>query len=161
MAPSHRGRASVVRVSVEVPFCAVRPDAPAVPQPMRAGDAAADLRCAESFTLEPRERALVPTGWSVAVPEGMAGLVLARSGLAARHGIALVNAPGLVDSGYRGELRVILVNLGEETFEAQAGERIAQFLVVALPEVGFAVVDELPPSADGRGADGFGSSGRH
>lgn len=145
----------------EVPFCAVRSDAPQVPRPMRAGDAAADLRCAEPFTLDPGERALVPTGWSVAVPPGMAGLVLARSGLAAEHGIALVNAPGLVDSGYRGELRVILVNLGQERFRADAGERIAQFMVLGLPDITFTEVAELPPSADGRGAAGFGSSGRH
>lgn len=145
----------------DVPFCAVRPDAPPVPQPVRAGDAAADLRCAEPFSLEPGERAMVPTGWSVAVPPGMAGLVLARSGLAAEHGIALVNAPGLIDSGYRGELRVILVNLGQERFHAAAGERIAQFMVLGIPDVAFTEVAELPPSADGRGVAGFGSSGRH
>lgn len=102
---------------------------------------------------------MVPTGWSVAVPAGMAGLVLARSGLAYKHGIALVNGPGLVDSGYRGELRVILINLGGETFEAEAGERIAQFMVIALPDTANVVVDKLPESADGRGTAGFGSSG--
>ncbi len=126
---------------------------------MRAGDAAADLRAAQPFRLEPGERALVPTGWSVAVPEGMAGLVLARSGLAIKHGIALVNAPGLVDSGYRGELRVILINLGNEPFIALAGERIAQFMVISLPDIAHVVVDDLPHSADGRGVAGFGSSG--
>ncbi len=89
----------------------------------------------------------------------MAGLVLARSGLAVKHGIALVNAPGLVDSGYRGELRVILVNLGSEPFIAMAGERIAQFMVVELPATRNVVVDKLPDSADGRGVAGFGSSG--
>lgn len=146
-------------MNVEVPFAAVREDAPEVPVPIRAGDAAADLRAAEAFRLEPGERALVPTGWSVAVPEGMAGLVLARSGLAIKHGIALVNAPGLVDSGYRGELRVILINLGSEPFIAMAGERIAQFMVISLPDTTHVVVGELPHSADGRGAAGFGSSG--
>lgn len=127
---------------------------------MRAGDAAADLRAAESFTLEPGERALVPTGWSVAVPEGMAGLVMARSGLAIKHGISLVNSPGLVDSGYRGELRVILINHGQETFHAEAGERIAQFMVMSLPTVAFTVVEKLPEGIDLRGTAGFGSSGR-
>lgn len=102
---------------------------------------------------------MVPTGWSVAVPDGMAGLVLARSGLAFKHGIALVNSPGLIDSGYRGELRVILINLGHETFAAEAGERIAQFMVISLPDTANVVVDELPESADGRGTAGFGSSG--
>jgi dUTP pyrophosphatase len=89
----------------------------------------------------------------------MAGLVLARSGLAIKHGIALVNAPGLVDSGYRGELRVILINLGSEPFIAMAGERIAQFMVISLPDTTHVVVGELPHSADGRGVAGFGSSG--
>ena len=127
---------------------------------MRSGDAAADLRCAEAFALEPGERAMVPTGWSVAVPSGMAGLVMARSGLAAKHGIALVNSPGLVDSGYRGELKVILINLGQERFVAMAGERIAQFMVIRLPELAFTTVEELSPSEDGRGTAGFGSTGR-
>ncbi|NNF56534.1 MAG: dUTP diphosphatase [Acidimicrobiales bacterium] len=145
---------------VDVPFRSVRPDAPEVPRPIRAGDAAADLRAAESFTLEPGERALVPTGWSVAVPHGMAGLVMARSGLAIKHGIALVNSPGLVDSGYRGELRVILINHGQERFAAAAGERIAQFMVISLPTVAFTVVEELPEAIDLRGTAGFGSSGR-
>lgn len=126
---------------------------------MRAGDAAADLRAAEAFSLAPGERRLVPTGWSVAVPPGMAGLVLARSGLAITHGIGLVNSPGLVDSGYRGELRVVLINLGDEVFGADPGERIAQFMVVSLPDTTFSVVDDLPESGDGRGTDGFGSSG--
>ena len=126
---------------------------------MRAGDAAADLRAAEAFSLAPGERAMIPTGWSVAVPLGMAGLVLARSGLAYEHGIALVNSPGLVDSGYRGELRVILINLGNETFAVEAGERIAQFMVISLPDTANVAVDELPESADGRGTAGFGSSG--
>lgn len=146
-------------MTVEVPFCAVRPDVPEVPRPMRAGDAAADLRAAEAFSLAPGERRLVPTGWSVAVPPGMAGLVLARSGLAITHGIGLINSPGLVDSGYRGELRVVLINHGDEVFGADPGERIAQFMVVSLPDTTFSVVDNLPESDDGRGADGLGSSG--
>ncbi len=146
-------------MTVQVPFAAVRDDAPDVPLPMRAGDAAADLRAAEAFVLDPGERAMVPTGWSVAVPSGMAGLVLARSGLAFKHGIALVNSPGLIDSGYRGELRVILINLGSEPFSAEAGERIAQFMVISLPDTANVVVDELPESVDGRGTAGFGSSG--
>ncbi len=126
---------------------------------MRAGDAAADLRAAEGFTLEPGERALIPTGWSVAVPVGMAGLVMARSGLAIKHGISVVNGPGLVDSGYRGELRVILINLSSDVFTAEAGERIAQMMIIALPDTTNVAVEELPPSTDGRGTAGFGSSG--
>ncbi len=146
-------------MSVAVPFCAVIAGAPEVPRPIRTGDAAADLRAAQELTLQPGERALVSTGWSVAVPEGMAGLVMARSGLAIKHGIALVNSPGLVDSGYRGELRVILINHGQEPFEIRRGDRIAQFMVLRLPDVAFTVVEELPAAIDLRGTAGFGSSG--
>jgi dUTP pyrophosphatase len=114
----------------------------------------------ESFVLEPGERALVPTGVAVAIPPGMAGLVLPRSGLAIRHGIACVNSPGLVDPNYRGELRVILINHGSEVFEASAGDRIAQLLIVPFVSPSLVVVDELPPGGDDRGPNGFGSSGR-
>jgi dUTP pyrophosphatase len=103
---------------------------------------------------------MVATGVAVAVPPGMAGLVLARSGLAHRHGIACVNAPGLVDPNYRGELRVILVNLGSDVFDAAPGDRIAQLLVVPCVAPELVVVDELPPGGDDRGSNGFGSSGR-
>jgi dUTP pyrophosphatase len=130
------------------------------PARTRAGDAGYDLRCVEPFRLEPGERAMVPTGVAVAVPEGAAGLVLPRSGLAARYGVSVVNGPGLIDPSYRGEVKVILVNLGQEPYEGAAGDRIAQLLLVPCltPEV--RTVDELPPSRDGRGEAGFGSSGR-
>ncbi len=126
----------------------------------RAGDAAFDLSCVEGFSLAPGERAMVPTGVAVAIPPGMAGLVLPRSGLAIKHGIACVNAPGLVDPNYRGELRVILINHGLSVFEAAAGDRIAQLLVVPCVAPELVVVDSLPDGGDDRGANGFGSSGR-
>ena len=102
----------------------------------------------------------MPTGVAVAIPDGAAGLVVPRSGLAARHGLSVVNGPGLIDPNYRGEVKVVLVNLGAEVFAAEAGDRIAQLVVVPslLPEV--SVVDELPAGADDRGVGGFGSSGR-
>jgi len=122
------------------------------------GDAGFDLHAAEGAVLAPGERISVGTGVAVAIPEGRAGLVLPRSGLALRHGIALVNAPGLIDAGYRGELRVLLLNTDTEaTFEVTAGDRIAQLVLVrhespTLEEV--ASLDETP-----RGTGGFGSSG--
>jgi dUTP pyrophosphatase len=130
------------------------------PARTRPGDAGYDLRCVEAFRLEPGERAVVPTGVAVAVPEGAAGLVVPRSGLAARHGISVVNGPGLIDPSYRGEVKVVLVNLGREPYEGSPGDRIAQLLLVPCltPEV--RTVAELPPSHDGRGEAGFGSSGR-
>jgi dUTP pyrophosphatase len=103
---------------------------------------------------------MVPTGVAVAIPEGMCGLVLPRSGLAIKHGISCVNAPGLVDPNYRGELRVILINHGTEPFSAEAGDRIAQLLIVPFASPELAVVDELPHGGDDRGVGGFGSSGR-
>jgi dUTP pyrophosphatase len=127
------------------------------PARTREGDAGYDLRCLERFRLAPGERATVGTGVSIALPPNVAGLVTPRSGLAARHGISLVNSPGLVDPNYRGELRVVLVNLGAEAFEAQAGDRIAQLLFVPFWAPELEVVAELPPSD--RGPNGFGSSG--
>jgi dUTP pyrophosphatase len=123
------------------------------------GDAGYDLHAAEALSLAPGARASVGTGVAVAIPDGHAGLVLPRSGLALRHGIALVNAPGLVDAGYRGELRVLLLNTDRsEAFEVSVGDRIAQLVLVrhAAPEL--VEVDQLGDSA--RGAGGFGSSGR-
>ncbi len=137
----------------------LRPGAQA-PARTRAGDAGYDLRCADSFSLWPGERATVPTGVAIALPAGVAGLVTPRSGLAARYGISLVNSPGLIDPNYRGELRVVLVNLGDARFEATAGDRIAQLLLVPFMTPDALVVDELPPSGDDRGENGFGSSGR-
>jgi dUTP pyrophosphatase len=130
------------------------------PARTRAGDAGYDLRCADGFLLWQGERATVPTGVAIALPAGVAGLVTPRSGLAARYGISLVNSPGLIDPNYRGELRVVLVNLGDARFEATAGDRIAQLLLVPFMTPDALVVDELPPSGDDRGEDGFGSSGR-
>jgi dUTP pyrophosphatase len=122
------------------------------------GDAGLDLYSAEAARIEPGERASVGTGVAVAIPDGHAGLVLPRSGLAARHGIALVNAPGLIDCGYRGELRVLLLNTdSSESFVVEPGDRIAQLVVVSLPEVELAEREVLEDAA--RGERGFGSSG--
>jgi dUTP pyrophosphatase len=126
---------------------------------MRPGDAGYDLRTAESFSLWPGERVTVPTGVAIALPPGVAGLVTPRSGLASAHGISVVNGPGLIDPNYRGEIRVVLVNLGDSRFEAAVGDRIAQLLLVPFVAPDACVVDELPPSDD-RGENGFGSSGR-
>ncbi len=123
------------------------------------GDAGLDLAACERVELAPGERALVATGLAVAIPEGFAGFVQPRSGLAARHGISIVNAPGLVDSGYRGELQVALLNTdARETFVVEPGMRIAQLVVLAIPGIDLVEVDELPASE--RGVRGFGSS-RH
>jgi dUTP pyrophosphatase len=135
----------------------LHPDARA-PERTRPGDAGYDLRTIETVTLAPGERRLVRTGVAIALPPGHAGLVTPRSGLAVRHGISMVNAPGLVDPNYRGELKVILVNLGSEPFTAEAGDRIAQLLVVPFASPQVTVVDELDDTE--RGAAGFGSSGR-
>ena len=137
----------------------LRPEAHA-PARTRPGDAGYDLRAAEGFWLWPGERATVPTGVAIALPPGVAGLVVPRSGLAAAHGISVVNGPGLIDPTYRGEIRVVLVNLGDARFEAAAGDRIAQLLLVPFVAPDTCVVDELPPSGDDRGENGFGSSGR-
>ena len=130
------------------------------PARTRAGDAAYDLCAVEACRLLPGARAVVPTGVAVAVPEGAAGLVVPRSGLAAEHGISVVNGPGLIDPSYRGEVKVVLVNLGQEPYEVDVGDRIAQLLVVPCLTPPVEAVEELPPSADGRGEAGFGSSGR-
>ena len=130
------------------------------PTRTRAGDAGYDLRCVEPFALEPGERRVVGTGVAVALPDGTAGLVVPRSGLAARHGISVVNGPGLIDPTYRGEVRVVLVNLGQEPYEGEAGDRVAQLLLVPFATPDARVVESLPPSADDRGTGGFGSSGR-
>jgi dUTP pyrophosphatase len=123
------------------------------------GDAGLDLSASERVELGPGERALVPTGLAVAIPEGYAGYVQPRSGLAAKHGISIVNTPGLVDSGYRGELLVNLLNTdARERFVVEPGMRIAQLVILELPEVELVEVDELPESE--RGVRGFGSS-RH
>jgi dUTP pyrophosphatase len=132
-----------------------------VPLPSYAteGDAGLDLCAAEEVTLKPGERAAVSTGVAVAIPQGYGGFVHARSGRALRAGLALVNAPGLIDSGYRGEIKVIVVNLdNSEALEIRRGEKIAQLVVQSVEKVDLKVVDDLPASP--RGAGGFGSTGR-
>ncbi|MEA2288088.1 MAG: dUTP pyrophosphatase [Solirubrobacteraceae bacterium] len=123
-------------------------------------DAGYDLACVEDFTLWPARRRTVGTGLAIALPPDMAGLVTPRSGLAARHGITIVNAPGLVDPGYRGELQVTLLNTGDAPYAARAGDRIAQLLLVPFSAPEVRVVDALADAPDDRGALGFGSSGR-
>ena len=141
---------------IELPIQKVRPDA-VVPSRAYPGDAGLDLAATERIELGPGERAVVPTGLAVAIPEGYAGFVQPRSGLASRHGITIVNTPGLVDSGYRGELMVVLHNTDRaEPFVVEAGMRIAQLVVLPIPEVELVEVEELP--ATERGARGFGSS---
>jgi dUTP pyrophosphatase len=128
-----------------------------VPTRAYAGDAGIDLAACERVELAPGERALVPTGLAVAIPAGYAGYVQPRSGLATKHGISIVNTPGLVDSGYRGELLVNLLNTDpREPFVVEPGMRIAQLVVLAVPEVEPVEVEELPDSE--RGDRGFGSS---
>jgi len=123
------------------------------------GDAGYDLHAAEAVTIGPGERASVATGIAVAIPAGQAGLVVPRSGLAARHGISVVNAPGLIDSGYRGELRVLLLNTDRsEPFSVEPGDRIAQLVLVDVETPELEEVAELDETA--RGAGGFGSTGR-
>jgi dUTP pyrophosphatase len=123
-------------------------------------DAGYDLACNEDFTLWPARRRTVGTGVAIALPPGVAGLVTPRSGLAARHGVTIVNTPGLVDPGYRGELRVTLLNTGDAPYAARAGDRIAQLLLVPFVAPEVRVVEELPAPPDDRGELGFGSSGR-
>ncbi|HEX2162116.1 MAG TPA: dUTP diphosphatase [Thermoleophilaceae bacterium] len=131
----------------------------AAPTRAHEDDAGYDLRASEAATLAPGERASIGTGVAVAIPAGHAGLVLPRSGLAARHGIALVNAPGLIDAGYRGEIRVLLLNTDRESgFEVSPGDRIAQLVIVRHEAPELVEVDSLDATA--RGVGGFGSSGR-
>jgi dUTP diphosphatase len=141
---------------IELPIRRLRDDA-VVPSRAYAGDAGLDLAACERVELGPGERATVGTGLAVAIPDGYAGYVQPRSGLAARHGITIVNTPGLVDSGYRGELRIVLLNTdAREPFVVEPGMRIAQLVIVPIPEVEPVEVDELPDSV--RGVRGFGSS---
>jgi dUTP pyrophosphatase len=140
---------------IDLPIQKLRPEA-VVPARAYAGDAGLDLAACEQVELAPGERALVGTGLAVAIPDGHAGFVQPRSGLAAKHGITIVNTPGLVDSGYRGELKIILLNTGREPFAVEPGMRIAQLVVLPVPDVAPREVDELPEGE--RGARGFGSS---
>ena len=141
---------------IELPIRRLRDDA-VIPERAYAGDAGLDLAACERHELGPGERATVGTGLAVAIPAGHAGFVQPRSGLAARHGLTVVNSPGLVDSGYRGEIRVVLLNTdAREGFTVEPGMRIAQLVVLPVPELDPVEVEELPESE--RGVRGFGSS---
>lgn len=142
---------------MDLPFRRVRPEGQ-LPVARHPGDAGLDLRAAEAAVVAPGERVMIRTGVAVAIPEGHAGLVLPRSGLASKQGLTLANAPGLIDAGYRGEVICAVVNLDAAAeVQIEAGDRIAQLMIVALPEVAPAWVDDLPASA--RGDGGFGSTG--
>jgi dUTP pyrophosphatase len=143
-------------VSAAVSIKRLHPDA-RIPSMAYAGDAGLDLSSVERLVLRPGRRSMVGTGLAVAIPAGHAGFVQPRSGLAAKHGIAVVNSPGLIDAGYRGELRVVLLNTDpERDFTIEVGDRIAQLVILALPRIELVEVDELPGSE--RAERGFGSS---
>ncbi|TMM25027.1 MAG: dUTP diphosphatase [Actinobacteria bacterium] len=142
---------------MDLPFKRLRPEG-SLPSAQHSGDAGLDLRAAIDATVKPGERVMVPTGVAVAIPDGHAGLVLPRSGLATRHGLTLSNSPGLIDAGYRGEVICSVVNLDrDEAVEIRTGDRIAQLVIVAIPSVSPRWADDLPES--GRGEGGFGSTG--
>jgi dUTP pyrophosphatase len=145
---------------LDVPLVHLDPEL-ALPTYAKPGDAGVDLRARDTVVLAAGGgRALVPTGVAVAIPEGYAGFIQPRSGLALDHGVTCLNTPGLIDSGYRGELKVLLVNTDPAAdFEVRRGERIAQLVIQQVAHATFVVCDELP--ATHRGVDGFGSSGRH
>jgi len=133
---------------------------PTLPLPTyaREGDAGLDLQAAQATTIEPGARALVPTGLAVAIPAGYAGFVLPRSGLALRHGLTLLNTPGLIDAGYRGEIKVLLINHDRSAVTIARGERIAQLVLQRVEHADLLEVGELPATVRGEG--GFGSTGR-
>ena len=144
--------------SVEVLITRLDPELP-LPRYAKGGDAGADIVSRVDITLAPGERALVPTGIAIALPDGYVALVHPRSGLAIKHGVTMVNAPGTVDAGYRGELQVILINHDKsESVSFKRGDRIAQLVIQKVERAEFVEVRELPGS--GRGAGGFGSTGR-
>lgn len=129
-----------------------------VPAYAHEGDAGLDLCATKEITLKPFERALIPTGVQIAIPQGYAGFVLPRSGLAIKHGISLVNSPGLIDSNFRGEIQVIAINLDPEcSFTVRQNDRVAQLVIMRVEDVCFEECDELDETK--RGANGFGSSG--
>ena len=144
--------------SVQVLITRLDPDL-ALPRYAKGGDAGADIVSRIDFTLAPGERALVPTGIAIALPDGYVALVHPRSGLAIKHGVTMVNAPGTVDAGYRGELQIILINHDKsESVSFKRGDRIAQLVIQKVERAEFVEVQELPGS--GRGTGGFGSTGR-
>jgi len=147
-APLDIMKINFVRLDAELP----------APHQAHGGDAAVDLHSRVEVRLEPGDRSSVPTGIAVAIPEGYAGLVLPRSGHAARHGVGVVNGPGLIDPGYRGEVSVLLINHGSETVVFARGERIGQLAIVPIPDVEWIEVDTLNTTE--RGTGGFGSTGR-
>ena len=141
----------------ELPFRKLRPDAK-LPAAQHRGDAGLDLCSAVDVVVEPGERVMIPTGVAVAIPDGHAGLVLPRSGLASKHGLTMANSPGLIDAGYRGEVICAAVNLDrDDAVKILVGDRIAQLVIVELPSVAPVWVEELPASTRGEG--GFGSTG--
>ena len=144
---------------MEILTKALHPDA-VLPKYANEGDAGCDLVAIEDAVLKAGGgRAMVGTGVAIAIPQGHGGFVLPRSGLASKHGVTCSNAPGLVDSGYRGELKVAMVNLDPTNdYEVKKGDRIAQLVILAVPSVSFSLVDELPEATRGEG--GFGSTGR-
>jgi dUTP pyrophosphatase len=151
--------APLVRPPVAVLITRLDPGLP-VPAVARPGDAGVDLTCAADVLLGPGERAMVGTGIAIALPDGYAGFVHPRSGLAARAGLSIVNAPGTIDAGYRGEISVCLINLDPRTeLQLRRGDRIAQLVVQEVERVRFVEVTELPPSE--RGSGGYGSTGGH
>lgn len=130
-----------------------------LPTRAHADDAGLDLRAAADAVIPSGHRALIPTGVSVALPSGHVGMVCPRSGLAARHGVTVLNAPGIVDAGYRGDVGVVLVNHGRESYRVTRGDRIAQLVVMPVATLTLVHVDELPDADDGRESGGFGSTG--
>ncbi len=143
---------------VEVLITRLDPDLP-LPRYAKGGDAGADIVSRIDFTIAPGERALIPTGIAIALPDGYVALVHPRSGLAIKHGITMVNSPGTVDAGYRGELQIILINHDKsESVSFKRGDRIAQLVIQKVERADFIEVEELPGS--GRGSGGFGSTGR-
>lgn len=141
---------------MQVTFKRLDPELP-VPSPANIGDGAVDLHTRVELLIAPGERAKTPTGLAVAIPQGWAGLVLPRSGHADRLGVGLVNSPGLIDSGYRGEIAVVLINHGSETARFARGDRIAQLAIVPAPTIDWVEVDDLDETE--RGGGGFGSTG--
>ena len=141
---------------LRVPVQVLAADLP-LPQYARDDDAGLDLRAATDVALAPGARVLVPTGLALAIPQGYAGFVLPRSGLALRHGVTLLNTPGLIDAGYRGEIQVLLINHSDTLVKLSRGDRIAQLVIQKIEHATLIVVTELPPST--RGTGGFGSTG--
>lgn len=143
---------------MKIPIKILNPEATVPARAYGDGDAGVDLASVIDVTIREGERVLVPTGIAVAIPHGYGGFVQPRSGLAIKHGITLTNSPGLIDSNYRGEIKVILQNTGHRDFDIKTGDKIAQLVIMPVEHAEFEVADELPESS--RGAGGFGSSGK-